>query len=102
MYRIKHDNWVLALKCISFKEENFATVFKNTLAEYFVMKIASILEVGPMIKPPFGFDIIIYRNCLEFTMEFCPCIEKDSLESDLKIALSKLHVLRLIHYDIKP
>lgn len=53
-----------------------------------------------------GYDIAIYRNCLEFEMEFCiqqkEIPEKVNYEQQAKTAVKIAHFFRLIHYDIKP
>lgn len=33
------------------------------------MKVASMARVGPKLKPYFGFDIIMFEECIEFAME---------------------------------
>ena len=43
----------------------------DTLKEYFAYKIASTLEYGPKLFKIFGFDIICFKNSVEFSMEFC-------------------------------
>ena len=47
---------------------------------------------------------MIYRSCIEFVME---CGEEvltytPQMESDLKIALAKIHRNHIVHFDIKP
>jgi hypothetical protein len=39
-------------------------VFKETLAEYLMLLIASELKVGPKMEKKMGFDIIIYQDCI--------------------------------------
>jgi serine/threonine protein kinase len=102
IYKITHEGNTYALKCLTYAENNFQTIFSNTVMEYFLLKVASILEVGPSMSSPFGFDLVIYRNCIEFTMEFCKYSPSEYLEIDLKTAMHKLHNLRIIHFDIKP
>ena len=43
----------------------------NGIKEYFIMKIASALKIGPQIKKYLGFDFIIYSNAVHFAMEKC-------------------------------
>jgi len=38
------------------------------IKEIFLMKIASVLRIGPSIKNWLGFDLIIHRSCIEFAM----------------------------------
>ena len=56
------------------------------------------------MKCLYGFNIIIYSECIEFTMEFCDHNHylSTGLEDDLKSALRKLHHFKIIHHDIKP
>jgi len=35
------------------------------------MIIAAALKAGPQLVPIAGFDIIIYDDCVEFSMERC-------------------------------
>jgi hypothetical protein len=39
-------------------------------------KIANGLGMGPALTRHCGFDIIIYRDCLEFSMERCKDLEE--------------------------
>jgi tRNA A-37 threonylcarbamoyl transferase component Bud32 len=52
----------------------------------------------------FGFDLLIYKDCIEFSMEFCrrQLEAGPRLGKDLKLALRNLHSLKMIHFDIKP
>jgi len=36
-----------------------------------MLLIASKLAVGPYMNKIFGFDIIVYHDCIEFAMENC-------------------------------
>jgi serine/threonine protein kinase len=79
-------------------------VFRNTLLEYLSLLIITKLQSGPKMPKIFGFDLLIYKDCIEFSMEFCRHRLKtgEKLEEDLKLALRNLHSLKIIHFDIKP
>jgi serine/threonine protein kinase len=74
------------------------------LKEVVAFKIAEKIAAGPLLVKPFGFDLLIYLNCIEFAMEFCNHTLDLSrgLEKDLQSALLRMHSLKLIHFDIKP
>jgi hypothetical protein len=36
-----------------------------------MLKIASALKVGPKLSNLFGYDAIIFSDCLQIAMEFC-------------------------------
>lgn len=70
------------------------------------MKLASALKIGPKIYNDFGFDIIAYLDCFEFVMEKCDqfntrSYDINTIKSDLQLNLIRLHVLQIIHHDIK-
>ncbi len=66
--------------------------------------MAQQLLAGPRLLNPFGFDLVIYDNCIEFAMEYCDHTLnlQRGLEKDLQGALIRIHALKLIHFDIKP
>jgi hypothetical protein len=41
------------------------------ILEYAIGKVCSMLGVGPRIKIDVGFDLVCYRDCIEFYMERC-------------------------------
>jgi serine/threonine protein kinase len=47
---------------------------------------------------------MIYRNCMEFSMECCREVVtyNPQMETDLLRALAKLHQNHIVHFDIKP
>ena len=53
----------IAVKCILINENNFEKGFKRALREYSLLKIASILKIGPYIGNN-GFDMILYDGCV--------------------------------------
>ena len=58
------------MKCMETKHKQVNRRAK-AIKEWFIMKICSILKVGPQIEPYFGFDILMYSECVEFAMEVC-------------------------------
>lgn len=41
---------------------------KDALVEYSIAKVCSMLKIGPKVKTDIGFDLVCYRDCLEFYM----------------------------------
>lgn len=39
--------------------------------EYCLMKIATALDSSPKVCNYFGFDLIVYSDCVQFAMEKC-------------------------------
>ena len=78
--------------------------------EYALARVCSLLGVGPKLKRDIGFDLVCYRDCIEFFMEKCVPVctkiasygwnEADSLR--LKYCVRVMHCHQLIHRDIKP
>jgi hypothetical protein len=73
------------VKCIKFvghknrNENNKLRQIKDAIKEYFLLKIASILEVGPSSVGEYNcFDLIIYQDCMEFMMEKCRKINNET------------------------
>lgn len=64
-----------------------------------MLKIASLLGVGPQIGALFGFDLIIFKECIEFCMEKChPLLFMDKLMVDtLWNKLVMMHSLGIVH-----
>ena len=58
----------IILKCIPIRYKGSR---HWAIKEWFLLKIASGLEIGPKIEKSFGFDILMFSECLEFAMEFC-------------------------------
>jgi serine/threonine protein kinase len=68
------------------------------------LAIASAIKAGPQLIKFFGFDIIVFKDSLVFSMEFCDMSNyriNDYL-SLLKNKLLLLHALNIVHLDIKP
>ena len=41
------------------------------LKELVAFKMAEEIQAGPFLMNPFGFDLLVYYNCIEFSMEYC-------------------------------
>lgn len=52
------------------------TQLEEILKEIFMIKFAAALGVGPTIVKPYGYDLLISANEIEFTMEL---VEMDRL-----------------------
>jgi len=85
------------------------TEVKLTIVEYTFARLASMLNVGPRVRLDMSFDLICYRDCLEFYMEACESIEYrpagltfEDMGERLKESLFTFHRFHLIHKDIKP
>ena len=44
---------------------------RKCLEEYTFYLIAEFLEIGPKLTRCFGFDIIVYQDCIQFSIEKC-------------------------------
>lgn len=69
--------------------------------------IAGLLEIGPKVVNPFGFDLIVSRKCIEFFIErvSLPQYHLENMHSkfdEIKKSLFNLHLLNIVHNDIKP
>jgi len=40
----------------------------GVIKEYFFVKLFSELKIGPKVKKCFGFDMIVTKDCIEFSM----------------------------------
>lgn len=76
------------------------------VVECAIAKVCSMLGVGPKIKLDVGFDLVCYRDCIEFFMERCEPVaehwEEEVSVERLKYCLAVMHQQRLIHRDVKP
>jgi serine/threonine protein kinase len=66
-----------------------------------------MLGIGPAIKTPYCFDLLCYREYIEFYMEECRNVrfheyELENIKHRLKMCLGLLHSFKIIHKDIKP
>jgi len=41
---------------------------ESILTEFAIAKVCSMFGIAPKVLTPFGFDVICYRNCVEFFM----------------------------------
>jgi serine/threonine protein kinase len=93
-------NRILILKSFLIKTKGTRN---QAIKEWFLLKIVSALEIGPKMEPYFGFDILMYRDCVEFAMEKCELFEQNSFNSEvLYYNLAILHSYHIVHCDIKP
>ena len=100
-----NDKSKVAIKRIEIKEIKFEQTLYSVMRELFLLNIASALGIGPKMRKIYGFDLVIYRNTIEFSMEFCERYDANDstkLEDDLKKKLKLLHRCHIVHNDIKP
>jgi hypothetical protein len=71
VYHIVHIGKNIAVKCNLYSNKTFLKIFKNTLLEYLTFEMITRLQSGPKMPKIFGFDLLIYADCIEFSMEFC-------------------------------
>jgi hypothetical protein len=50
----------------------------RVICEWFLLKIASELNLAPKILQPCGFDLLMFDSCIEFAMEVCTEITFDN------------------------
>ena len=53
-----------AVKCTPINNSSFIELFFRVIKEYVIYKICSILHIGPALSNIFGFDIIVYDDCI--------------------------------------
>lgn len=94
------DGWAI--------QANFSDL-ETVLQEFAIAKVCSMFGIGPKILNPYGFDVVCYRNCAEFCMERClpwsygySSEDKKLMERRLKYCVYIMHLLRIVHKDIKP
>jgi serine/threonine protein kinase len=83
----------------------FNELLHDVLKEYAINYMMSVLEIGPKVLRKFGFDILVYEDCIEYCMEYCQTnkvFEQGKTDLDLKTALLTMHQINLVHLDIKP
>ena len=61
IYKGKFNKEEFIIKCLplQYKDSRF-----RAIKEWFIMKIASIAGVGPKLEPYFGFDILMFSECI--------------------------------------
>lgn len=79
-----HSGEKFAVKCLTFKYFD-ADSFKTHIKEFFIADLMSAAELGPKILRKSGFDFIIFENCMQFDMELCSNIKKETFEKDLTL-----------------
>ena len=90
----------MTIKCLPVKSSEAR---HRAIEEWFILKIASALEVGPKVESYFGFDILMFETCIEFTMEQCEKLIENKFNMDLLYwNMSILHFYKITHRDIKP
>ena len=75
------------------------------LVEYAFNIIASVLQIGPIVRPESSFDVVCYKNAAQFYMEKCfPAESAFSPEASLRLlyCVKVMHSFGLVHRDIKP
>ena len=89
-----------ALKCLQAKSDESRV---KAIKEWFILKLSSALKIGPKVEPYFGFDIVMYSECIEFGMETCEEVTKENyLPEEIFQNMAIMHKLHLVHLDIKP
>ena len=61
-----------------------------------------MIKAGPALVNIFGFDILIFRDEICFSMEYCEMEYFEINWSALQEKLHLLHRLHFVHLDIKP
>lgn len=94
------DSWIVVA--------NF-TEARGVLVEYGFLKVCSMLKIGPNVPTDIGFDVICYRDCLEYFMEKCEpyphqvdTLGQEKIATNLKERMGRMHRYHLCHKDIKP
>ena len=94
------------LKSIRFGSDRDSEM-SNALREVFVAKLASCLQVGPHFSNIYGYDAVLFADCLQFSMEMCAtAYKKKQIEQELECksllrGMRVLHTLSICHSDIK-
>jgi serine/threonine protein kinase len=66
------------------------------------LAVAAALKAGPALTNIFGFNLLIFREEVCFSMEYCEMEHFDIDWSSLQRKLHLLHTLHIVHLDIKP
>lgn len=79
----------------------------SMIIEFAFTKICFALGIGPKVgSPSHDFDLICFDDCIEFCVEKCGNPSEGyslkRVESRLKYCVRVMHLLQLIHKDIKP
>ena len=73
LYRISLNCQEFIIKCIEIKNKLLREL---AIKEWFLLKICSVVRVGPHISGYLGFDLIMLEDCIEFAMELCEEIHR--------------------------
>lgn len=77
VYKCRYKGRNIAIKCFKKSDDKLTLKhFSSVLTEYCLLKIASALEAGPNMTDIYGFDIMVFEDCIEFGMELCEDIEQ--------------------------
>ncbi len=49
----------------------YESVLKQSLLEYLLLNIAAAINAGPQIVKIFGFDLLVFKDSIVFSMEYC-------------------------------
>lgn len=94
----------VAVKSFLFDDQSKNQVLEAVIKECSLLKISNLLQCAPAVGRGTGFDILVYDDCIQFSMEkglkVTSLNKKDN--AGLYNCLAKLHALKIIHYDIKP
>lgn len=104
VYQINTEGENAAIKCTTYTKKSFIRILKSTLQELLTFALLSRLKSGPNMPKVFGFDLLVYPDCIEYSMQFCRhnLNPEPSLALNLKQSLINIHSLKIIHFDIKP
>jgi hypothetical protein len=97
-----------AIKCFRYAEDAMLPALGLALREFCLFKIAAALGVGPRLPRVFGFDLVVFSQCIEFSMERCLNYSQSLIHigdpqlDQLKQRLGLLHAFGVVHLDIKP
>ena len=72
------------------------------IKEYACMKIASLIECGPVLHNPWGFERLLFSNCAVFAMEQCVDTRNFHFQKEALRVMQTLHHFNIFHCDIKP
>jgi hypothetical protein len=54
----------IVIKCISLKSKCFEDELSVVIKEFSLLKIASLLGIGPKMNSIFGFELVVYDDCV--------------------------------------
>jgi hypothetical protein len=71
VYQLGIGDESFVIKAHFFTPGQGAKTIRNVVQEYSITKLSSLLECGPSVGKFTGFDLIIFNNSVEFSMEEC-------------------------------